>query len=55
MINRVEADPKSPDFSWVILLDASANSLDSLPVFFCEGGIIEGIESWSCQSKDANR
>lgn len=52
MVNRVEADPKSAHFGWIILFDASSCSLNALPVLLSKGCIIECVESWTYQNNE---
>lgn len=45
VVNRVEADSKSPDFVWVIAFDAPSCTLNPCPVVISERCVVVGIES----------
>lgn len=45
MVNRVEADPKPPDFVRVVSFETPSCQLNSLPVFFGKRCIVIDIES----------
>ena len=53
MIHRVESNPKSAHFKWIISLYTLLQPLNSLPVFLRKGSIIHRQQCWTLEWSQA--
>ena len=53
VIHRIESNAKAANLQWIICLVTSHKTLQSIPVLFCEHGVVVAVQGRSLEQSQA--